>query len=510
MSRSASLFVTKLGDNLMARKRFIIALVFYWMCLGSSAWSETYEEAYSAYANEDFKTAETIAKKLVLQKDPYSAYMLGRMYLYGKGVEQSTLEAVRLNKVAIGNGFNISGLGSAAVTLGWIYQTGEYAGVSKDAGLARFWNNFGAYLGHPGASDNLAQIYANGFGVNKDPAIVVKYLKESLANYTVAENYLLSEPDEWLKYVVSDQAVIWDARLVYRKAIKTGDDSYKFELDQIYNNLANSKKIESSISLKDLQLAFELENYKLAVQQAKSLSIDGDAAAQFYLGKIYENGLGVLQRNINAHMWYNIASFNGSVPAITAREALTKRMTEAAIEKAQDQAVKCMQSNYRACQLDIVPKSVEQKSFSYSASELTDKDIQGLKTLFLNQTTVERKHTQYALKFFGLYGDKIDGLWGTNTIRALKSFQKIQSIEPKTPKKIIDSLVGELELPVRFIQAPRAQKSISTSQKNPQLELLILQRQALELQREAARMRAEQQALDRLYDFGMSLAYPKY
>ena len=31
---------------------------------------------------------------------------------------------------------------------------------------------------------------------------------------------------------------------------------------------------------------------------------------------MYENGLGVLQRNLNAYMWYNTASFNGNKEAL--------------------------------------------------------------------------------------------------------------------------------------------------------------------------------------------------
>jgi TPR repeat protein len=507
-----------------AKKQFIVALFFNWICFASLAWSGTYWEANQAYANKDFETAAIIYKKLVSQnEDEYSAYKLAGMYLDGKGIEQNTSEAIHLYKLAIKNGFNKRGLGHAAVTLGWIYQTGEYPGVSKNSNLARFWNNFGAYLDHPAASDNLAQIYANGFGVIEDTALVVKHLEEALKNYTDSYDFLLSEPDEWLEYVETDDKVIWDARAVYRKAIKTGDGSYKFELAQIYKDLVNSTPIVADLNFLDGKSAFDSGNYKEAVIRAKLLSINGDKTAQFYLGKMYENGLGLLQRHVNAHMWYNIASFNGSIPAISARDALFERMTQAAIEQAQDQAVACMQSKYRDCQLDIQPQLTDQSSVSNSIAELTDQDIEEIKDVFFKQTPIERKQTQYALKFFGLYEDQIDGLWGRNTIKALKAFQQMQSIAPKTPRRIIGSLVGEIVLPIKHFESPKtnvtsASPTASAVENQQILALqrqaleaqLEIQRQALEAQREAARMQAQQQAADRLYNFGMSLAFPKY
>jgi TPR repeat protein len=62
-----------------------------------------------------------------------------------------------------------------------------------------------------------------------------------------------------------------------------------------------------------------------------------------------EYGDGVLQDNITAHMWYNIASANGHEKAGEYRAELAGLMTADAIEKATAMARECMNSNYKKC-----------------------------------------------------------------------------------------------------------------------------------------------------------------
>ena len=77
--------------------------------------------------------------------------------------------------------------------------------------------------------------------------------------------------------------------------------------------------------------------------------------AQAFLGIMYEYGDGVLQDNVTAHMWYNIASANGSVNAngsVSAdeyRDKLAGLMTASEITKATTMAKECMSSGYKKC-----------------------------------------------------------------------------------------------------------------------------------------------------------------
>jgi len=82
--------------------------------------------------------------------------------------------------------------------------------------------------------------------------------------------------------------------------------------------------------------------YRLAAEQ-------GRASAQVNLGAMYGRGQGTLQDNVTAHMWSNIGAANGEELGGTNRDKIAKRMTPAAIEKAQAMARECMNSGYTKC-----------------------------------------------------------------------------------------------------------------------------------------------------------------
>ena len=91
------------------------------------------------------------------------------------------------------------------------------------------------------------------------------------------------------------------------------------------------------------------QDYKEAVKWYRLAADQGKAKAQTNLGVMYEYGNSVLQDNVMAHMWYNIGSANGNELGGTNRENLAKKMTPAAIEKAQAMARECMSSGYTKC-----------------------------------------------------------------------------------------------------------------------------------------------------------------
>ena len=76
----------------------------------------------------------------------------------------------------------------------------------------------------------------------------------------------------------------------------------------------------------------------------------GHADAQYNLGNMYANGEGVLQDNVIAHMWLNIASANGDAQGGENRDIITKRMTPEQIADAQARARVCMASGYQDCE----------------------------------------------------------------------------------------------------------------------------------------------------------------
>ena len=95
--------------------------------------------------------------------------------------------------------------------------------------------------------------------------------------------------------------------------------------------------------------AAQAGDYATALQEWTPLAEAGDEAAQYNLGLMLKNGQGVPQDNTMAHMWYNIASANGDDESGEWRDEIAKKMTTAAIEKAQAMARECMNSGYTKC-----------------------------------------------------------------------------------------------------------------------------------------------------------------
>ncbi|MEJ6591397.1 MAG: tetratricopeptide repeat protein [SAR86 cluster bacterium] len=74
------------------------------------------------------------------------------------------------------------------------------------------------------------------------------------------------------------------------------------------------------------------------------------AGAQYNLGIMYLNGKGVLQDDVLAHMWFNIAGANGDADGSENRGKLEKRMTFEQITDAQELARRCIALNYQVCE----------------------------------------------------------------------------------------------------------------------------------------------------------------
>ena len=75
----------------------------------------------------------------------------------------------------------------------------------------------------------------------------------------------------------------------------------------------------------------------------------GVAPAQYNLGLMYALGNGVLQDNVYAHMWFNIAASQGDEIAAIFRDQVAGEMTPADISAAQTLARECVKKNYKGC-----------------------------------------------------------------------------------------------------------------------------------------------------------------
>ena len=75
----------------------------------------------------------------------------------------------------------------------------------------------------------------------------------------------------------------------------------------------------------------------------------GIAQAQSDLGGMCVNGQGVLQDNVRAYMWWNIAASSGDEMAVKNRGIVAKQMTPAQIAEAQKLARECVRKKYKGC-----------------------------------------------------------------------------------------------------------------------------------------------------------------
>ena len=95
--------------------------------------------------------------------------------------------------------------------------------------------------------------------------------------------------------------------------------------------------------------AYKAEDYATAFKEWRPLAESGNGSAQYNLGIMYEDGLGVPQDYTMAHMWFNIAAANGDKYGGSIRDTVAEKMTAAAVANAQAMAGKCMSSGYTKC-----------------------------------------------------------------------------------------------------------------------------------------------------------------
>lgn len=206
------------------------------------------------------------------------------------------------------------------------------------------------------------------------------------------------------------------------------------------------------VTLADMQEAYDRKDYLKAREAAEALAIEGEADAQFLLGKMYAEGLGTLQISKTAHMWFNIASFNGSAEAITERNAIAETMTASAVENAQELALKCVQSKYSECGLTVTPKQTSQLPEPIMKTIV---DGAALRNDFKTQSSLRRKQLQYALKKLGVYSSSIDGLWGNGTSMAFSNYIKINALNATTGEEVFSSVLSKVKVPTSFLTKPK-------------------------------------------------------
>jgi len=81
--------------------------------------------------------------------------------------------------------------------------------------------------------------------------------------------------------------------------------------------------------------AYDGENFGLASESWLAAAEGGDPQSQFALGQLYEEGLGVPQSYLRAHLFYNLAGAGGVAEARAARDSLAAKMSVEQVAEAQ-------------------------------------------------------------------------------------------------------------------------------------------------------------------------------
>jgi uncharacterized protein len=68
-----------------------------------------------------------------------------------------------------------------------------------------------------------------------------------------------------------------------------------------------------------------------------------------YLGTMCGRDRCLIQDNVYAHMWFNIAASNGDTDAVKNRDIAAKNMTSSQMAEAQKLARACVAKKYKGC-----------------------------------------------------------------------------------------------------------------------------------------------------------------
>ena len=121
-----------------------------------------------------------------------------------------------------------------------------------------------------------------------------------------------------------------NALRIFRLAAEQGDSKAQYNLGVMYTNGLGV-----------------LQDYREAVKWYRMGAEQEYQDAQLNLGVMYLTGAGVSQDKVYAHMWWSIAASNGSDMGARNRVRVVKEMTKDQMAKAQRLARECVKKNYK-------------------------------------------------------------------------------------------------------------------------------------------------------------------
>ncbi|MDF1622994.1 MAG: hypothetical protein P1V33_05960 [Pseudohongiella nitratireducens] len=311
------------------------------------------QEGLQAFEEQDYEGALANFTDGAMKGHALAQFNLALMYHNGIGTEADYERAMQLYALAAQQGMT-----SAQFNLALMYDRGE--GVGRDFDEAYYWymqaaeqgdasgqyaigtmNFYGqgrptdyeeairwyqeaARQGHRDAQYNLGVMHLSGMGTEEDPVVALTWFTMAADNGSADAQY--------------------NAALMYAAGSGTEQD-----LDKAVGYLERA----GEQGLRDAQTRLGMlyvstntadfpRDYEKGRHWFNESAHQGDPLGQFYLGRIYAEGLGVEQSDKIGHMWYEIAMRFGHEAGREYMLDLRSRMTSTEVEEAEVMALRWM------------------------------------------------------------------------------------------------------------------------------------------------------------------------
>jgi TPR repeat protein len=292
------------------------------------AWAD-YRAAEAALEGGDFQTAIPLLDEEAKLGNPVAAYNLARVYEQGSAGAPDFQKAIAYYRIAAeldtAPKFDGTALGPNAAqliqasqmyaqySLGRLYETGN--GVPQDLQQAAGWYVRAADLGHPKAAMKLAYLFRDGGpGLKPDGRLAVTYFeKAGDAGNAGALNEI------GLMYL-KGTAVTRNAKTAhdwFEKAAAQGSTEAEYNLGLLYQAGYTGQP-----------------DYLQAMDHFRKGANAKDGPSMLALGQLYAEGKGVPKDLVQAHMWYGLATANGTPEGTQRAAALETSMTPTEIVQA--------------------------------------------------------------------------------------------------------------------------------------------------------------------------------
>jgi TPR repeat protein len=295
-------------------------------------------------ANENRSTGTNVGAELSLQAraesgDRNAQYELGVTAKY----RQEYGEAFNWIQLAAKQG-----LSGAEVDLAFLYLNG--LGVEKDFDQAAHWYSLAATQGHPDGEYSLGVCYLHGEGVEQNLVFARHWISLALAHGDGAR----SVNTLGLSYEVGSQKDYTEALSWYLKAAEMGYAEAQYNVCRVTaQGFANPPDFSAAIrwcstlagsgdEWGEFGMGRILEegvgvqpNLTKAAEWYRKSAEQGNPAAQVSLANMYSEGKGTKRDLVKAYMWVAVAGSGKHPEALDYLLSLTPKMTEHQISEAQ-------------------------------------------------------------------------------------------------------------------------------------------------------------------------------